>query len=321
MAAERSYARLGLFVVVGLAVVLATMLFFIQRFRSREVIRMVTYVDESVTGLDISSPVRLRGVPVGRVSNIRIDPSRRLIEVDFEVFHDRLATIGADVRRVQDVGDLPVFPKLRTQVIGNAVTGEAYLLLDVPADPPPAIPLGFTPPLPYVASMPSPLETIKDRLPELLEHAEATLLTLREIVARIPDSLDRSDRFFTNVEQILRASDLPQLSADLQAFSKASTTEIAQMRVDAKEFFKASETLVQFAEEARSAIRDADVANSSKAARDASDRTSLAADDLRRMLPAFRDSLEMLRDLARRLEEQPESVVYGPRKTKGGKLP
>ena len=37
------------------------------------------------------------------------------------------------------------------------------------------------------------------------------------------------------------------------------------------------------------------------------------------MLPAFRDSLEMLRDLARRLEEQPESVVYGPRKTKGGK--
>ena len=43
------------------------------------------------------------------------------------------------------------------------------------------------------------------------------------------------------------------------------------------------------------------------------DRTSLAADDLRRSLPAIRDALDQLRELARRLEEQPESVVYGPR--------
>ena len=42
-------------------------------------------------------------------------------------------------------------------------------------------------------------------------------------------------------------------------------------------------------------------------------QTALAADDLRRSLPAIRDSLEQLRDLARQLQEQPESVVYGPR--------
>ena len=50
-----------------------------------------------------------------------------------------------------------------------------------------------------------------------------------------------------------------------------------------------------------------------RTARDAANRTSLAADELRRSLPAIRDSLEQLRELARRLEEQPESVVYGPR--------
>ena len=68
MAVERSYARLGLFVVVALVVILATALLFIQRMRSREVIEMVTYTTENVNGLDISSPVRYRGVPVGRVS-------------------------------------------------------------------------------------------------------------------------------------------------------------------------------------------------------------------------------------------------------------
>jgi hypothetical protein len=30
-------------------------------------------------------------------------------------------------------------------------------------------------------------------------------------------------------------------------------------------------------------------------------------------LPAIRDTLAQLRELARRLDEQPESVVYGPR--------
>ena len=83
MAAEKSYARLGLFVVVGVAIMLATGLFFVQQMRSRAVISMVTYITENVSGLDISSPVRFRGVPVGRVTDIRVDagggtPSRSI---------------------------------------------------------------------------------------------------------------------------------------------------------------------------------------------------------------------------------------------------
>ena len=70
---------------------------------------------------------------------------------------------------------------------------------------------------------------------------------------------------------------------------------------------------VKFAEEARAAIKAADLPAATQAARDAMDKSSLAADDLRRSLPAIRDSLEQLRELARQLEEQPESVVYGPR--------
>ena len=44
MAVEKSYARLGLFLVVVLVVVLATALLFIQRWRNRDVIGMVTYL-------------------------------------------------------------------------------------------------------------------------------------------------------------------------------------------------------------------------------------------------------------------------------------
>ncbi len=61
--------------------------------RSRGVIKLVTYTQENVTGLDISSPVRYRGVAVGRVSNLQVEPGGRTIEIDFELFADRLTTV------------------------------------------------------------------------------------------------------------------------------------------------------------------------------------------------------------------------------------
>jgi hypothetical protein len=70
--------------------------------------------------------------------------------------------------------------------MGNPMTGEAYLLLDQPKNPPPAMELGFNPNLPYVPSVPSPFGMLENRLPALLEQADMTLQTLRGIVAACP---------------------------------------------------------------------------------------------------------------------------------------
>jgi hypothetical protein len=155
---------------------------------------------------------------------------------------------------------------------------------------------------------------VRDRLPAVLERAEMTLQTLGEIVARIPDSLDRSDSFFTNVERIMRDSQLPQLSADSRTFFAATTAQMTQIATEIDRLMGTEGPLVKLAEETRTAIRDADVPRSTQSVRDALERTSLAADDFRRALPEIREALEQVRELARRLEEQPESVVYGPRK-------
>ena len=156
MAVEKSYARLGFFIVVAVVVILATAVLFIQRMRTRAVIALVTYTTENVSGLDVSSPVRYRGVPVGRVTDLRVDPRETTVEIDFEVFLSRLNTIGFNVNRVRKLADVGgELPRLRAQIIGNPVTGEAYLLLDVPKNPPPGMALGFKPTRPYVPSIPS----------------------------------------------------------------------------------------------------------------------------------------------------------------------
>ncbi|MGC1907589.1 MAG: MlaD family protein [Candidatus Acidiferrum sp.] len=317
MAVEKSYTRLGLFIVVTMVVVLATAALFIQRWRSRAVIGLVTYTTENVSGLDVSSPVRYRGVPVGRVTELRVDPRGITIEIDFEIFVDRLNTIGVSSSRIRQIADFGgVFPRLRARMVGNPVTGESYLLLDVPQNPPSAVALGFTPSRPYVPSMPSVLATAQDRLPALLDRAETTLQTFREIVTRIPASLDRSDRFFTNVERIVQESQLPALSGDSRKFFATTSAQIEQIKSELDGVIGTEGTLVKFSEDASAAIKGADFPASTQAARDAADNSRIASDDLRNSLPAIRESLEQLRELARQLEEQPESVVYGRRPPK-----
>jgi ABC-type transporter Mla subunit MlaD len=300
-----------------LLVVLTTAVFFIQRLKKRAAIGMVTYTTENVFGLDVSSAVRLRGVPVGRVTDIRVDPRGTVVQIDFEVFLDRLNTIGLDVKRLRTITDIGgVFPNLRAQLMGNPMTGEAYLLLDQPQNPPPPMKLGFKPDRPYVPSVPSPFSLVQDRLPQLLDRADATLQTMREIVSRMPDSLDRSDRFFTNVERIVRQSQLPELSTDSRKFFATTSTQMEQIRSEVDGLVGNQGSLMKFSEDARAAIKAADLPAATQSAREAAENSRLASDDLRRSLLAIQDSLDRLRELSRTIEEQPESVVYGPRPQK-----
>lgn len=317
MAVERSYARLGAFVLVTLLVVVATAVFFVQQMRSRPVLEVVTYTPENVSGLDVSSPVRYRGVTVGKVSNLRIEPGGRLIEIGFDIFLDRITTLGADVTRLTAADAQSTFAQLRAQIIRNPVTGESYLLLDAPTDAPPPMALSFTPDRLYVPSIPSPLAAVRDQLPAFIERAEATLATFRDIINRIPDSLNRSDRFFTNIERIFQQSDLPTLSADSRKFFEKTSAQFDGMAADLNKLIGSGGAMMAFVDEARGAMKATDLPGTTEATRRAADQTVLAAEDLRRSLPAIRDALEQLRELARFLEAQPESLVYGRKPVKG----
>lgn len=321
MSVERSYTRLGVFIAIALVVILGTGVLFIQRMRTRDAIAFVTYTNENVTGLDVSSPVRYLGVPVGRVTGIRVDPGGSIVEIDFEILVDRFTAFGVNVSQVRkNVETGALAPNLRTVLLGNPVTGEAYLVIEKPKVPPPTLQLGFTPKRGYIPSMPSMMTTVQQQLPALLERAEGTLQTLREIVVKLPASLDRSDRFFTNVERIIQESQLPAFSADSRQFFTTTSAQIDRMATDLNGLIGKEGTLAKFTKETQAALTAADLSSTTKATREAASESRIAADELRRSLPAIRDTLEQLRELARLLEEQPESMVYGPRST-GAKHP
>jgi phospholipid/cholesterol/gamma-HCH transport system substrate-binding protein len=81
MASARINFTVGLFMTAGLALATAAIIWLgMTSFMHKGEI-FVTYFDESVQGLGVDSPVKYRGVTVGRVKSIGIAPDYHLIEV------------------------------------------------------------------------------------------------------------------------------------------------------------------------------------------------------------------------------------------------
>jgi ABC-type transporter Mla subunit MlaD len=310
MAAQKDYTRLGLFLFLAAIVVIGTGLFFVQQSREREVMELVTYTDQNVTGLGSQSPVRFKGVTVGQVEAVRIDADSQMIEVAFELFVDTIADLGGEIEHVRhQLESFADDPGVRVQVVGNPLTGDAYLLIDTPPSPPPPLSLGFTPDRPYVPSMPSALGRVADQLPQLIDRGEVLLERTEQIMARLPETLDRTDRFFDSGDRVFRDSRIPELSQDVREWLRTSSQQLEELDESLDGLIGGGGTLTTLLDDAERA----DLPETTEALRDALDQASLAAEALRRDLPAIRSSLEELRALSRLLEDQPEDLVYGRR--------
>lgn len=181
--------KLGLFVVLGVFGAVAAAFWLGAQRLNEPFVRRVTYFDESVQGLELGAPVKLRGVVIGRVCGIGFGPEHRFVEVMMEIFVDKLVALrivpdaAAVTERVAD-DDLP--PDLRIELASSGITGVKFLQVDFfPGEGPP-MELPFTAPADYIPSVRSTLKGVEDtfnvlntRLPRILEQGEGLLAQLR----------------------------------------------------------------------------------------------------------------------------------------------
>jgi ABC-type transporter Mla subunit MlaD len=162
MTEETRYRRLGVFVFAALALIVGVLFLLGGRSLFQPTYTFETYFNDSVAGLEVGSPVRFRGVPLGQVSEILPSSTEYEWDVPVEKRRDYIvvrATISQNrewIERIRrQAGDM-IKAGLRAQTQLAGITGQQYLGLDIlnPQQYPP-LPFEWKPKYIYVPSAPS----------------------------------------------------------------------------------------------------------------------------------------------------------------------
>ena len=185
-----SYFKIGLFVISATVIgVIGVVVLGVGTVLKKNAL-VETYIDESVQGLDVGSPVKFRGVPVGRVEQISLTSAeystrRQYVLVRVSISSNMLQFPLNDpkspvLKRELDRG-------FRIRLAQQGLTGVAYLetdYLDPERNPP--LEIDWQPAHPYIPST-------RSRITQLSEAVERIVRNIGDInISRLSESVEKS---------------------------------------------------------------------------------------------------------------------------------
>lgn len=327
---EANKYKLGIFVIIGAALFM-TALFLLgiaENFQPK--VRFVTLFDESVQGLEAGTPVKFRGVSVGKVTNVSYRYSDNYIRVDMESL---LSSIDPDSKKYSSTSERAEFFKgvlmdeaangLRCRLAMSSIaTGLKFVELDY-FDPKKCPPPPVTPPegILYIPSTKSVLANLSTDVSialakissvdyeQISKEIVTTFKTINERLndPKINNMIERFEKIVTtldatteNVNNALSEARLKQI-VDEVADTIKSINELSKTlkkEVDAVD-------LPHIAVKTEKAISDtAEAAKSITATRK---DVSVTIDKLNEAIDSFTEFVNYL-------EEDPSSVIRGKQK-------
>jgi len=311
----KSYGRLGAFVAVGLCLLAAGLFVLGGRQWFQPTFMFETYFDQSVAGLEVGSPVRFRGVPLGHVTailtssatyeqTVSLDSRREYIVVRVEI-----NLSGEEANQMRRDAETLAAKGLRAQTQLAGITGQQYLALDF-LDPRkyPPLPFAWTPKYPYLPSAPSSAG-------EIIAKAQTFLASLNE--ADIKALGQGLNRLVTDLDVKLDEIPVNELTNELKAALKAATGTLARLdRLAADPSLRRTVDNAAFiSDRARHMIEDGELDKLVKDLDDTSERLdALVGDnqyDVRATVQDLRATAANLRTLSETVKKYPAGVLLG----------
>jgi paraquat-inducible protein B len=302
VSAEARYFRVGVFVLVGMLAVVAAVIALGGRSLFSRPTVFESYFDESVEGLAVGSPVKIRGVEIGRVAQIgfvqdfyhfgsdqeRVTAGNRVL-VRMEVTPRR----GGTEREVEEELERLVARGMRLQLSRSALTGTAFLEANF-FDPAkhPLMEIPWQPEVLYIPSTQSTLAALSSAADRLLQRLDE--LRVEEIVANL-------NRLLVALTDTVTALDLPELKQESTSLLADLRRTSAELRgaVDAADLPALASRLGGTADQASAAL----------------EKVGRAVDggryDLEMTLENLRVTSENLRELSDTLRAQPSLLLRG----------
>jgi phospholipid/cholesterol/gamma-HCH transport system substrate-binding protein/paraquat-inducible protein B len=199
----------GLFVFVGIALIFGFVILLAGRSMFRTPVVFETYFDEPVTGLEVGSAVKVRGVPLGSVSRIdfvrnayELPQRTQLAEGQLVLVEMKLIPPEGEQRdeeaRLQRLNNL-IERGLRLRLSTQGITGVSFIQADF-LDPEihPPMEIFWTPRNIYVPSAPSTLQSISSAAERIFRRLEDTdveglLNNLDGLIVGLKGQVDQMD--------------------------------------------------------------------------------------------------------------------------------
>ncbi|WP_431281885.1 MlaD family protein [Humitalea sp. 24SJ18S-53] len=330
---RRLYARVGALILVAGVLGIGFLLFLTSGRFSANTALFETYLRESVTGLDVGSPVRFRGVQVGRVTQLRLagslyprpenrprseadDAAYRRVVVRFAIDP---AALGSNAPTIEQA----VAAGLRVKLASTGITGVMYIEADFvdparfPVEPTPWIPQ-FT----VIPSMPSTIAQVTSAAEAILTRIEAAPLDriLQDSAALVNDFramittgdiavvLREASTTLVGIREAIEKADLPGAVAEMRGLAADTRALVAGPEVRG-----AVQNSAAAAAELRAAMArlPAAIAQVEQAVRTIRVATSDTSADLAPLLRDLRGTAQNLRDTTETIRRTPSQGLWG----------
>jgi len=287
MRAKSTKLKIGLFLVASLLLTVSMLIWLGASRYFENPKTVVAYFSESVQGLESDSPVKFRGVPVGRVKKIRMAPDGLLIEV--------VMGLNRNFKLSDDLG-------IKMNLLG--LTGLKYLEIDTfkPDQYKEPIELDFTPRYKVIPTYSSDIKEIGAALENIFQKLKALdIERMSNHLLRVSSKLDKilSD---SKVDSI--GADASEAIREIKEASKKINDDLARAQLG-KSITKTLEKTNEFLQASTETMRNAD-----RMIRRTDNNISLLTQKLDR-------SADNLIDFTRMIKNKPSSIIFGPGEKSG----
>ncbi|MEY3480409.1 MAG: hypothetical protein RIQ71_1184, partial [Verrucomicrobiota bacterium] len=241
MTGQPNYFKIGMFVIAAFLLFAAALVYLGADRMMRPKVYLETYVDGTVQGVDIGSPVKFRGVQIGRISRIdfvfneygtepggtgRNDYVFIKMEVDRKLFR------GMFTGDIEPILNNAVKLGLRVMLQPQGITGLNFAELNYVPQPERAPPLKiwWTPANHYIPSAPGTLTSMLDSVNRIMDSFGSLDVgdTLKELNMVMQNFNTALSKLQTNLDEM----NLSEASADLQKLIDEMRTKVAQLPVE-----------------------------------------------------------------------------------------
>lgn len=314
-------------VLVGAGLLLGFVLFLTKNRLSGNDMLLETYIRESVQGLEVGSPVRYRGVSVGRVTEIGLAAAeyRRPEGQPFAgAFQNVVVRFAVDLRRTGDVPSLDdaVALGLRARLSSQGITGVSYIEMDFVPDRGPVPTVPWQPRYPWIPAVPSTVAQVQSAAETVMRQLQdvdlAALFTnisnlaneLRDQVkgADLAQTVGEATALLRDLRRLADQTDIPGAVGDIRSTALAlrDTVSSAEVRSTLASLAAAAQDL------RRTAARlPATVAQLEAGVRGVRGTTGDLQADLAPLLRDLRATTANLRDTTEALRRAPSQTLLG----------